>query len=247
MGNGVVAMQGNAEVKLNNGQLEYKKAHDAQGMSVSYNTMSTPKGRQFQVLLPDGTKVWLNAASSLRYPTAFTGKERRVEITGEAYFEVAKNAHLPFKVSINDHTAIEVLGTHFNVNAYDDESNINTTLLEGSVKVTSNKQVQMLTPGQQAQVNHESGSVKLVTKADVDEAMAWKNGNFSFNDASLPAVMRQLSRWYNIEIEYKGGIPAGTFSGEIGRSLTLDQVLKGLTRTKIRYTIEKDNKLLIHP
>jgi transmembrane sensor len=249
MVNGVVVMEANAEVKLHNGQLVYTKTNDGStaANTVAYNTMTTSRGRQFQLLLPDGTKVWLNAASSLTYPTAFTGRERKVEITGEAYFEVAKNAHLPFKVVINDHTEVEVLGTHFNVNAYGDESSINTTLLEGSVKVRANKQVQMLTPGQQAQVSNTSTAVKLVTNANVDEAMAWKNGTFSFNDASLPAVMRQLSRWYNIEVEYEGGVPQGTFSGEIGRTLSLDQVLKGLTRTRIRYTIEKDNKLLIHP
>jgi ferric-dicitrate binding protein FerR (iron transport regulator) len=260
LGNGIIAMQGNAEIKLNDGQLVYNKAGKGSALNAGatvYNTMSTPRGRQFQLMLPDGTKVWLNAASSLTYPVAFTGKERKVAITGEAYFEVAKNAHLPFRVTINDQTEVEVLGTHFNVNAYSDEEVIKTTLLEGSVKVKHAAKPQIsdlrlptsvvLTPGQQAQVSGKDSTVKLVKEANVNEAMAWKNGTFSFTNADLPAVMRQLSRWYNIEIEYKGDIPGGTFSGEIGRSLTLDQVLKGLTTTRIHYHIEKDNKLLILP
>jgi len=255
LGNGLIAVQGTAEVKLQDGQLVYNKNGNAGEAAIAFNTMSTPRGRQFQLLLPDGTKVWLNAASSLTYPTAFTGHERKVEITGEAYFEVAKNARMPFKVKINDHTEVEVLGTHFNVNAYGDEEAIKTTLLEGKVKVIAtqsgipNPKFEILHPGQQATIStksNQSTQIRVQT-ADVNEAVAWKNGAFSFTNADLPAVMRQLARWYNIEVEYKGDIPSGTFSGEIGRSLTLDQVLKGLTRTRINYRIEKENKLLILP
>ncbi|MBS1566461.1 MAG: FecR domain-containing protein [Bacteroidetes bacterium] len=244
--NGVIALQGNTEVKLDNGRLVYGKRGKTGNAPVAYNTMSTPRGRQFQLLLPDGSKVWLNAASSIKYPTAFTGHERKVEISGEAYFEVATDARKPFKVKINDRTEVEVLGTHFNINSYGDERSINTTLLEGSISVNHDKQKQLLKPGQQAQVQQAAGNIGLVN-ADINSVMAWKNGSFSFSRADLPAVMRQLARWYNIEIEYKGNIPSGTFSGEIDRSLTLDQVLRGLTTTRIHYTIEKDNRLLIYP
>jgi len=196
--------------------------------------------------LPDGTRVWLNAASSLTYPTSFSGNERRVSVTGEAYFEVAHNQQLPFRVSVNNRTTIEVLGTHFNVNAYSDEASISTTLLEGKVKVMAGKKFQMLSPGQQAQVS-ASMDLRWNKNADLRETIAWKNGAFSFNQADLPTVLRQLSRWYNIQVEYLGKIPEAKFTGEIGRSLTLDQVLKGLAKTRINYRIETGNKLLIMP
>lgn len=256
LGDGVIASEKGAQVVLEDGQLTYKPstASDAQ---TTYNTVSTPRGRQFALQLPDGTKVWLNAASSLKYPVAFTGTERKVEITGEAYFEVAKvmltgassagRKKMPFKVIINNHTTVEVLGTHFNVSAYNDEGSINTTLLEGAVKVSHEKQIQLLQPGQQAQVLNKTGAITLVKDADVTAAVAWKNGTFSFSNANLPTVMRELARWYNIEVEYTGDASYGTFTGEIGRTLTLDQVLKGLTKTRIHYKIEKNNKLLIQP
>jgi ferric-dicitrate binding protein FerR (iron transport regulator) len=252
---GVIASEKGAQVVLEDGQLTYKPStvHDAQ---TAYNTVSTPRGRQFALQLPDGTKVWLNAASSLRYPVVFTGTERKVEITGEAYFEVARvrltgaggaGRKMPFKVIINNHTTVEVLGTHFNVNAYNDENSVNTTLLEGAVKVSHEKYIQLLQPGQQAQVLNKTGAITLVKDADVTAAVAWKNGTFSFSNANLQTVMRELARWYNIDVEYTGDVSYGAFTGEIGRTLTLDQVLKGLTKTRVHYKIEKNNKLLIQP
>jgi transmembrane sensor len=250
LGNGVVASERGAQVVMKDGELTYNPAV-AHNAPVTYNTISTPRGRQFALQLPDGSRVWLNAASSLRYPVVFAGTERRVEITGEAYFEVAKvkrdGKRMPFIVSINNKTTVEVLGTHFNVNAYSDESSINTTLLEGAVKVSHEKQTQLLQPGQQAQLVNNTGAINLVKDADVAAAMAWKNGTFSFTNASLEMVMRQLARWYNIEVEFVGKVPGGAFNGEIDRSLTLDQVLKGLTKTRVHYTIQKNNKLLIEP
>ncbi len=244
--NGVLTTQGNAEVKISNGSLVYnKKANGVTAMI--YNTISTPRGRQFQLILPDGTRVWLNAASSLRYPVTFAGGERKVEISGEAYFEVSPNAHMPFHVKIDNRTEVEVLGTNFNINAYGDETGIKTTLLEGAVKVSSGKQSQLLQPGQQSLVSQTDGTLALLKDADLKEAVAWKNGAFSFNNSSLEAVMRQMARWYDIEVEYTGSLPTGTFSGEIDRSLTLDQVLKGLTKTRIHYRIEKEKKLIILP
>ena len=266
LGDGLVASEKGAQVVLKNGELTYNPAV-AHNEPVSYNTISTPRGRQFALQLPDGSKVWLNAASSLRYPVVFTGTERKVEITGEAYFEVSKvqrdGKRMPFKVIILPPTSrgaggglggatVEVLGTHFNVNAYSDENSINTTLLEGAVKVSHEKQTLLLQPGQQAIISSATGggregaAVALVKDADVAAAIAWKNGGFSFTNASLETVMRQLARWYNIEVEFDGPPPAGAFTGEIDRSLTLNQVLKGLTKTRVHYTIVK-NKLIIQP
>jgi transmembrane sensor len=243
--NGIVARQSGAAVTLANGQLSY--SNDARTKNDVYNTMSTPRGRQYALVLPDGTKVWLNAASSLTFPVAFNGAERKVKVSGEAYFEVAQQASKPFKVEVSDGTEIQVLGTHFNINAYPDESSMNTTLLEGRVKVVTSAASQQLAPGEQAQVPAHATYVKLVHDADVQQVTAWKDGSFAFSHADLPTVMRQLSRWYDIQVTYEGDIPKATFSGEIDRSLTLVQVLKGLAATEIHYRIENGNRLIIQP
>ena len=249
LGDGVVASEKGAQVVMRNGELAYNPCM-AINAPVTYNTISTPRGRQFALQLPDGSKVWLNAASSLKYPVVFTGTERRVAITGEAYFEVTKNKKMPFIVSINDKTTVEVLGTHFNVNAYNDEDAIRTTLLEGRVRVAIGNNTVVLKPGEQASVSHTPDSyrdqVSQPIPVQTEEVIAWKNGTFSFTNASLETVMRQLARWYNIEVAFTGKIPDDAFSGEIDRSLTLDQVLKGLTKTRVHYTIQ-NNKLLIQP
>lgn len=245
-GNGVLAQQGNTRItKLSNGQLAYNGSGTSEGQ-ILYNTMSTPLGGQYKLILPDGTTVWLNAGSSISYPTAFAGAERSVSITGEAYFEVARNEKMPFRVKAGN-TTIEVLGTQFNINAYKDEASINTTLLEGAVRVSALQQVQTLKPGQQAQVNTQTGALQVSNHVDVNEVMAWKKGFFSFTDADLPTVMRQLSRWYNVQVTYEGDIPQRAFTGEIGRDLTLSQVLKGLTKTRIKYRIENGNRIIIQP
>lgn len=246
MGNGLIALQSGSRVKLVDRQLQYEQNAAPSSPVIAYNTMTIPRGRQYRLLLPDGTRVWLNAASSITYPTAFSGPERRVRITGEAYFEVAHNKRKPFKVTVNDRTFIEVLGTHFNINAYSDENGINTTLLEGSVKVIANNSTQMLAPGQQARIDGRTAAISLIPDANTGESIAWKDGRFAFADADLPAVMRKLSRWYDIEVEYRGNIPQDKFSGEIDRSLSLSQVLKGLASTRINYTIE-GRKLIILP
>jgi ferric-dicitrate binding protein FerR (iron transport regulator) len=188
--------------------------------------------------LPDGTKVWLNAASSLIYPTAFSGDERTVQMTGEVYFEVTHDKKRPFKVKVG-RQVIEDIGTHFNVNAYTDEPIQTTTLLEGAVSIGGH----ILRPGEKASVA-ASGTIQ-VSKGDPEQAVAWKNGLFDFTDADLPTVMRQLARWYNVDIKYEGNIPERQFNGMIGRSLTLDQVLKGLTRESVHYRIEEGNHLII--
>src|SRR5258708_3425693 len=222
--NGTLARQGNTSVvKLNSGQLAYRSA-DGQEQSgqrhtatpaLSYNTLSTPRGGQSQLSLPDGSKVWLNAASSIRYPTAFTGKERRVEITGEAYFEIAKNAAMPFKVKIitpggdggagkgsagagTDASEIEVLGTSFNIMAYEDDTASSTTLLEGAVKITKGMTSRTITPGQQL-ITGNKGSIRIIPDADVQKIIAWKNGKFIFYNDDIVSIMKQLTRWYDID------------------------------------------------
>ncbi|MFT3935299.1 MAG: DUF4974 domain-containing protein [Chitinophagaceae bacterium] len=246
MGNGLVASQNGSNAVLINGKLVYNTG-SAAATGISYNTMTTPKGRQFQMVLPDGTKVWLNAASSLRYPVAFAGNERKVEITGEVYFEVAKNAAMPFRVMINKETSVEVLGTHFNINAYANESSINTTLLEGSVKVTGGNNKAMLKPGQQARINNaatNAAAIEVLSDVNTDKVVAWKDGVFNFQDAKLHEVMRQLERWYDIDVVYEKDVPEMEFVGKMGRDLSLSAVLRGLKNSKVHYRVE-GRKLVI--
>jgi transmembrane sensor len=194
--------------------------------------------------LSDGTDVWLNAASSITFPTAFTGKERKVTVTGEVYFEVAKNKAKPFKVIANE-AEIQVFGTHFNVNAYADEPATQTTLLEGSVKITRGSSTAMLEPGQQATLN-KSGQMSIVEDADIEMVMAWKNGFTSFKSADIQSIMRQVSRWYNVDVYYEGNIPERKFTGDISRNANLSQLLRLLEVSKIHFTIEK-NRLTVIP
>jgi transmembrane sensor len=247
--NGQLAMQGNAQVsKTDSGKLSYHSMGNFTGTATIYNTLTTPRGGQYQLVLPDGSKVWLNAASSITYPTAFTGKERKVTLTGEAYLEIAQNARQPFIVGVGD-MSIRVLGTSFNVNAYGDETSINTTLLVGKVQVTQKEKTEktvVLLPGQQAQTTRSGDRINLIPQADIEQAVAWKNGLFSFTKADLPTVMRQLARWYNVDVSYEGDIPGRAFNGEIGKMLTLDQVLTVLTKTRVHYRIE-GNHLTIRP
>lgn len=204
----------------------------ATGDEQTYNTLSTAKGEQYQVNLPDGTKVWLNAASSLTYAPSFSGRvERNVQLSGEAYFEVAKDKLHPFIVKTGGQE-VKVLGTHFNINSYRDEPSEKTTLLEGSVNI-SNKAV--LQPGQQSVVT-KSGDIK-VQQADLSGAVAWKNGYFQFNDVPLETIMRQISRWYDIDVIYKGSISNDAFNGTIDRKASLSRILKILEKGGIKFTI----------
>jgi ferric-dicitrate binding protein FerR (iron transport regulator) len=225
---GKLATQGATDVLLNNDQLTYHVQHPA-GAELSYNTLTVPRGHQFQVVLPDGTKVWLNAASSLRYPTFFAGAERRVEITGEAYFEVAHNAAHPFIVKKGE-TEIKVMGTHFNINAYDEESSQHITLLEGSVQVTKGNNRTVIKPGQQAQV---SNGIQVADNVDLEQVVAWKDGKFQFGEtADIRTVMRQIANWYDVDVEYKGTI-TNHIGGTMSRNVNLSQVLKMLETTGV--------------
>lgn len=249
MASGVVAQQGGTSVVLHNGKLQYDASGEA-ASGIQYNKMTTPKGRQFEVTLPDGTKVWLNAASSIRYPTAFTGNERKVEVYGEACFEVAKDAGKPFLVNVNNKASIEVLGTLFNVNAYENEKTINTTLLNGSIKVATHPNSIVLKPGQQAQIstipgtNKPAGNIEVINHPDMEKIMAWKNGLFNFEGAGIEEVMRQLERWYNIDVVYENGIPDIQFIGEISRQLSLSDLLEILRRTEVDFRVE-GRKLIV--
>jgi len=207
--------------------------------ALAFNTLSTAKGEQYSVTLSDGTRVWLNAASILRFPIQFTGSQRNVEVTGEAYFEVAKDATKPFYISSGD-MRVQVLGTHFNINAYSNEPVTRTTLLEGLVKV--NDKV-LLSPNQQSRMEKD-GNIRVIKDIDVDEVVAWKNGAFSFNNADITTVMRQLERWYDIEVVYEGNKPADTFYGGISRSSSLMEVLKILQASKVKFRLE-GKKLIV--
>lgn len=189
---------------------------------IIFNTLLVPKAGTYQITLPDGTRVWINALSQLKFPVQFAGKERKVYLQGEAYFEVSKDASKPFRVEING-AEIEVLGTHFNVNAY--TSATSTTLLEGAVKVISNKETQILNPGQQAVVS-ENGI--LLGQADIAKAIAWKKGDFYFRSDRITDIMQQLARWYDLTIEYEGKIPNKRYSGSISRNVNLSEVLEML-------------------
>ncbi len=232
---GTVATQGSMQAVKVNGELKYL----GKTTEVIYNTVSTDRGRQWQLTLPDGTKVWLNAASSIHYPLSFTGNEREVEITGEAYFEVVHNSKQPFKVKVAGQV-INDIGTSFNVNAYPDEPSLQTTLVDGVINVNGTT----LKPGQQASlVNNQI----RVSAANVEQALAWKNGAFSFDNADIYTVMRQLSRWYNVEVVYEGEPDTTPFKGEMGRSLTLAQVLKVLESLHVHFRIEEDKRIVILP
>ena len=229
-GNQIIQL-GTTAIQQQGGQLQYS----AQGgeTSVSSNTITTPRGGQFQVKLPDGPKVWLTAASTLRYPTAFTGKERKVEINGEAYFEIAKNAAMPFIVDIlsgqgEKEGTVQVIGTHFNINAYSDEATIKTTLLEGAVRILKNGSISMLFPGQQAVIDGES--LHVIKDGNTDEAVAWKNGIFNFEGNDIQSVMRQIARWYDVDIKYEN-ISTAHFMGTISRNVNMSEVLNMIALT----------------
>ena len=241
---GTIASQGSSRVlKMDDGRLAYEPV-TKKTTSLVYNTLSTPRGGQYQLTLPDGSRVWLNAASSITYPTAFAANERKVSITGEAYIEVVHSKDQPFRVQAGDQL-VEDIGTAFNVNAYSDEPVIKTTLVAGKVKVNNGTATRVLSPGQQVQ--GKGSMLEMVAGVDIEQVLAWKNGAFAFRNADLPTVMRQLARWYDIEVEYTGAIPSGTFDGEIGRGLTLNQVLQGLAQARINYTIVNSHKIVIRP
>jgi ferric-dicitrate binding protein FerR (iron transport regulator) len=234
--NGLLSTQGNIKVeKLDNGLLAYKVNGKivTENDEAFYNTISTPRGGQYKVTLSDGTGVWLNAASSIRFPVFFTGNERKVEVTGEVYFEVAKNISKPFKVKAVN-SEVEVLGTHFNINAYSDEASIKTTLLEGKVKITvpgqsATQPARFLQPGQQSGIS-KTGQISVLNNADTEEAVAWIKGRFQFDNTDLRSMLRQFARWYDVEVEYRGPVDL-YFTGQLTRNEQVTKVFKQLELT----------------
>jgi len=243
---GVLANQQNIIVnKTADGKLVYdasQKQQDNAGLQSGYNTISTPNGGQYQVVLPDGTRVWLNAASSLKFPVAFTAKERNVELTGEGYFEVAKNKAMPFRVTVN-HSTVEVLGTHFNIMGYADEKSTNTTLLEGSVKIISGNNQKLIVPGEQARVN---GEIE-VAKVNAAQAVEWKNGNFNFSHENIETIMRKVARWYNVSVQYQGAITNEGFVGTVPRSENITEVLNALELTGLVHFKIIERRVIVMP
>lgn len=227
-------------IKLNDGQLAYSST--GKKKSTDYNTLSTPRGGQYTVILADGTKVWLNSASTLRFPTSFSGTDRVVELSGEAYFEVAVNVSQQFRVKLNN-MEVQVLGTHFNVMAYEDEELVKTTLLEGSLRIHKNTKVAMLKPGEQAQVGKDN-YFEIRKDADTQEAVAWKNGLFNFEGANIETIMRQMARWYNIEVIYQDKIN-DHFNGTISRHVGIQKVFEMLELTEAVHFIIEENKVIV--
>jgi len=237
--NGQIAVQANISIKKTaDGQIIYETANNLTDNTQppEYNTIEAPVGGQWEVILPDGSQVWLNARSSLTYPTYFAGNERKVQLKGEAYFEITHNEKMPFRVT-SQGQAVEVLGTHFDIMAYEDEPMMKTTLLEGSVKISNNYYSRILIPGEQAQVN--DAALKVTNEVDIEDVMAWKNGYFKFNE-SLESIMRKVSRWYDVEIKYAANVdPSLRFGGKISRHKNLSSALKIMELTgNVHFKIE---------
>jgi ferric-dicitrate binding protein FerR (iron transport regulator) len=253
--NGVLARQGSTQIlKLDDGSLTYTTENKNTG-EIMYNTISTPRGGQYQITLPDGTKVWLNAASSLRFPTSFTGKQRIVELTGEAYFEVSPllsakgGAKVPFIVHVNsglNGLDVQVVGTHFNIMAYENEQSINTILLEGKVNVTKNGVTKNLEPGKEAIANNQTNTLQ-VNDANVEQAVAWKNGYFRFKETNIHELMRQVERWYDVDVEYKTQRNDQDYTGIVPRTQNVSALLQILELTgTVHFQIE-GRKIIVLP
>lgn len=257
--NGQLARQTGALIyKSQDGHITYEKNNLPVTPSnlTEYNTIKTPKGGQCRIVLPDGTVAWLNTISSITFPTAFTGSERKVSISGEVYLEVAKNASSPFKVTVNDEMEVEVLGTHFNISAYEDDAAIYTTLLEGKVRVVNLKTAAsmahskaILEPGKQAFVwrNSKKSNGVETKPANIDDVMAWRKGKFNFQGKELKEAMKELERWYDIEVIYEKNLPQIVFEGKIDRHLKLSQVLNGLRDMGVKFNLTGDGRLIIGP
>ncbi|MFB6456244.1 FecR family protein [Chitinophaga sp. Hz27] len=243
---------GNAVLK--NGQLAYQQKSEQQNGPVVYNSISTPRGRQYHLQLPDGSRVWLNAATTLRYPVAFNGKDRSVEVSGEAYFEIAQDVNKPFRVHFTSTTGsskdgiVNVLGTSFNISAYQDDMAARVTLITGKVMVkpsivSTNESI--LKPGQQAEMKYSGNNALLVQQADTARTLAWKNGMMNLHNMPLSEVMKQISRWYNIDVVYEDVIPDITFWGEISRSENLSTVLEFMAASGLKFKIDDNGRKLV--
>jgi transmembrane sensor len=245
--NGNVAKQGKVNItKTADGQLVYSRENHTslQMDDAAVNTIETPRGGQYQLMLSDGSRVWLNAVSSLKYPADFSGNARVVELSGEGYFEVAKNALKPFHIKVNG-ADVQVLGTHFNINAYNDENKIKTTLLEGSVKITVQNNVAVLKPGQQGLWLGNS-EIRILDAVNLTDATSWKSGLFSFHREDMQAIMRQVGRWYDVSVQYDGEAKKH-FTATIERNVPVSKLLKLLEGTgDVHFTI-LDKTIIVKP
>lgn len=243
---GTIAQQGNTSIiKMHDGQIAYNVKGMFHGGPMM-NTMQTPRGGQYKLTLPDGTLVWLDAESSITYPVAFAGKERNVKVTGQAYFEVAKNANSPFFVNVNERIKVRVIGTHFNVSAIEEEAVIKTTLLEGSIELINGSNESLIKPGQQAQTNDGSRDIKILSDVNIDEVVAWKDGLFSFINSDIQTIMKQCARWYNVDVNYQGDIPY-RFVATISRDVPISKLLKILELTdRVHFKID-GRKITVMP
>ncbi|SDG13839.1 FecR family protein [Chitinophaga filiformis] len=242
--NGVLAQQGNARLLKEEGRLNYHKNGTAGNAVPVYNMVTTPRGRQFKLVLSDGTQVLLNAGSSIRFPTVFAGTERRVEISGEAYLEVSQTAEMPFVIQLNK-SEVVVLGTQFNVTDYSDEDNSRTTLLTGAVKLRTVAQEMVLRPGQQVRMERNNGHLSAKT-VDTDQITAWTRGRLSFDNTNFADLMRQISRWYDVDVVYKGTVPDIHIGGSLHRNVNLSIVMEFLGANGVHYNIS-DKTITILP
>ncbi len=243
--NGQLADEAGVKIsKTKKGEIVYTVASNENGNKSDgrFNVLTTKRSEQFQVVLPDGSHVWLDAASSLKYPVAFKGKERRVELTGEGYFEVSHSAVMPFVVKTAK-SEVRVLGTHFNISAYQDDQNAKTTLLEGSVRIKTNNSTALLKPGDQAVLDN-NGRLTVNNEVDVNREIAWKNGLFDFKKAGIEEIMAKASRWYDINVVYEGNVPATKLTGRISRNVDISGLLGILQFEGIRLRVEGKNIII---
>ena len=246
LSNGLIAKTENFEVKkTENGQLVYH-AFDKNyknSLSGDINTLITSRGGEYRITLPDGSKVWLNATSSLKFPGVFKGNIREVELNGEAYFEIAKNSAMPFRVKSNG-AQIKVIGTHFNVKSYGNEKLMKTTLVEGSIKIIAGNSSHLLKPGQQAILTN--GKMSVLDNVDIEEQLAWKNGLFLFKDASIKDVMEQAALWYDLKVTFEGKIPDKYLTGKVSRSVNASEFMKLLNYAGVKFEITGKNIIIIN-
>jgi hypothetical protein len=247
VGSGAIATQGKITLqKQNDSILIYQRdsgtSTPLSAGNISYNTLTTSRGHQFQVVLPDGTKVWLNAASSLKYPVAFTGKTRAVELKGEAYFEVIHDEAQPFQV-VTQRQTVQDIGTHFNIEAYPEDSLAKTTLLEGAARVvlSEGRESRLVYPGEQALVNRQI----RIRKADTTEAVAWKNGQFVFRSTSLRHIMQQIARWYDVDVVYENDVSGKSVWGSVSRYADVSEVLKLIELTGVAHFKTSGRKIIV--
>jgi ferric-dicitrate binding protein FerR (iron transport regulator) len=237
LGNGIITAQQGTNLLMDAGKLKYDVLKNESG-SIARNTITTPKGRQFTMVLPDGSVLWLNSAGSVKFPVSFAGNERHIEASGEIYIEVAQQASHPFFVSLPDQTTVEVVGTSFNVSAYSDDKNITTTLLTGAINITTASKKISLKPGQQALISENGNQISINTSPDLAKVMAWKNRLFNFEGADIKDVMKQLSRWYDIEVVYEGTPPGINFGGKLSMDISLDGILHALKDAEVHFRMD---------